>query len=69
VGQAVDKKSIHTKDQDRRSEENGMGRACSIYGTDFCLEKVKDGHSEELHVYGMIILKWVLNRVGEWELD
>jgi hypothetical protein len=35
----------------------------------FCLEKVKEDHSEELHVYGMIILKWVLNRVGQWEMD
>jgi hypothetical protein len=31
----------------------------------FCLEKVKEDHSEELHVYGMIML----NRVGEWKLD
>jgi hypothetical protein len=65
VGQAVNKysmKCIHTKDQDRRSKENGMGRACSMNRTEFCLEKVKEDHSEELHIYGMIILKWVLNR-------
>jgi len=36
VGQAVDKyslKCIHTKDQHRRSKENGMGRACSMNET------------------------------------
>jgi hypothetical protein len=41
-------KCIHTKDQDRRSKENGMGRACSMNETEFCLEKVKEDHSEEL---------------------
>lgn len=31
-------------------------------------KKVKEDHSEELHVYGMIILEWVLSRVecGSW---
>lgn len=66
MGQVVDKyalKCIHTKDKivaaRRMVWEGHVALMRHLLG------KVKEDHSEELNVYGMIILKWV----GEWELD